>query len=49
MLIKEYEIEDEGVGGTSLKGYITTTYDTLLELFGKPTYLDADPYAKGIL
>tara|TARA_B110001450_G_scaffold174788_1_gene163164 strand:+ start:107 stop:466 length:360 start_codon:yes stop_codon:yes gene_type:complete len=46
MLIKEYEIEDEGVGGTSLQGYITTTYDTLLELFGKPTYMDADPYAK---
>lgn len=46
MIIKEYEIEETGVGGTSLKGYLTTTYDALLELFGKPTYMDADPYAK---
>ena len=46
MFIKEYEVESEGVGGTSLKGYVTTCYDTLVSLFGKPTYLDADPYAK---
>ncbi len=46
MIIKEYEIESEGVGGTSLKGYVTTCYDTLVSLFGKPTYMDADPYAK---
>jgi hypothetical protein len=46
MFIKEYEVEDTGVGGTSLKGYLTTTYDTLVGLLGKPTYMDADPYAK---
>jgi len=46
MLITEYEIESEGVNGTSLKGYVSTCYDTLVSLFGKPTYLDADPYAK---
>ena len=46
MIIKEYEVDDTGVGGTSLKGYLTTTYDTLVSLLGKPTYMDADPYAK---
>ena len=46
--IKEYEVVpmDMTNGGTSLKGYLTTTYDKLLELLGKPTYTDADPYAK---
>lgn len=46
MLIKEYEIESDGPSGTSLKGYVTTQYDTLVSLFGKPSYTDADPYAK---
>ena len=31
---------------SSLQGYVTTTYDKLVELFGKPTYTDADPYEK---
>lgn len=31
---------------SSLKGYVNTTYDKLVELFGKPEYSDADPYEK---
>ena len=31
---------------SSLQGTIKTTYDKLVELFGKPTYTDADPYEK---
>jgi len=46
--IKEYEVVsmDMAKSGTSLQGYVTTSYDKLLELLGKPTYTDADPYAK---
>ena len=32
--------------GTTLQGYVTTTYDKLVEVFGEPTYTDADPYEK---
>ena len=28
------------------KGVIKTTYDKLVEVFGKPTYTEADPYEK---
>lgn len=31
---------------SSYKGVIKTTYDKLVEVFGKPTYTDADPYEK---
>jgi hypothetical protein len=31
---------------SSYKGVIKTTYDKLVEKFGKPTYTDADPYEK---
>lgn len=31
---------------SSLKGYVVTTYDKLVEKFGKPTFTDADPYEK---
>ena len=34
------------VNGTHLVGEITTTYDKLVEVFGDPTYTDADPYEK---
>tara|TARA_A100001011_G_scaffold126415_1_gene133302 strand:- start:566 stop:934 length:369 start_codon:yes stop_codon:yes gene_type:complete len=43
------EVEDalhQSVNGTSLKGYVSTTYDKLVELFGKPSHTDADPYEK---
>ena len=42
----EYEVTDSGADGTSLKGSITTTYDKLYSLFGKPTYSSGDPYDK---
>ena len=38
--------EDVNVNGTCYQGVITTTYDQLVEIFGKPTYTDADPYEK---
>ena len=38
--------EKHNVVGTSLQGTIQTTYDKLVEIFGKPTYTDADPYEK---
>ena len=43
-----YEKCDDIVGGhgTSLQGYVTTTYDKLLAVLGKPTYTDGDPYEK---
>jgi len=31
---------------SSLKGKVFTTYDKLVEKFGKPTFNDADPYEK---
>ena len=31
---------------SSLQGYVKTTYDKLVEIFGEPTYTDADPYEK---
>ena len=31
---------------TSLKGYVNTTYDKLVEVFGEPTFTDASPYEK---
>jgi len=37
---------DVNMNMSSLKGTITTTYDKLVEIFGKPTYTDADPYEK---
>ena len=44
--IIEYEVSESGKSGSSLQGYVTTTYDKLIGLLGKPTYMDADPYAK---
>jgi len=32
--------------GSSLSGYVTTTYDRLCEVFGEPTYSTGDPYEK---
>ena len=30
------------VNGTSLKGYVLTTYDNLVEIFGEPTFLGSE-------
>ena len=38
--------EDANVNGTCYQGVIKTTYDQLVEIFGKPTYTEADPYEK---
>jgi|SRR6056300_971551 hypothetical protein len=37
---------DVNMNMSSLMGEIKTTYDKLVEVFGKPTYTDADPYEK---
>lgn len=37
---------DVDMNMSSYKGVIKTTYDKLVEVFGKPTYTDADPYEK---
>lgn len=42
----EYDIVEDGAGGTSYQGSITTTYDRLETLFGKPSYSSGDPYEK---
>lgn len=47
MNILEYDVyESFSQNGSSKRGEITTTYDTLLNLFGTPSYTDADPYEK---
>ena len=33
----EYDIVEDGANGTSYQGSITTTYDRLETLFGKPS------------
>ena len=37
---------DVDMNMSSYKGVIKTTYDKLVEVFGKPTYTEADPYEK---
>ena len=46
MNIIEYEVTESGKSGSSLQGYVTTTYDKLIGLLGKHTYMSADPYDK---
>ena len=42
-----YENDDcVNVGGTCYQGVIKTTYDQLVNIFGEPTFTDADPYEK---
>ena len=41
-----YEVNEGFSSGTSLQGYVSTTYDRLVELFGQPTYTDGRPYEK---
>ena len=41
-----YEVSEEFGSGTSLQGYVRTTYDKLLAVLGKPTYTDGDHYEK---
>ena len=38
--------EFANINGTCYQGVIKTTYDQLVEIFGKPTYTDADPHEK---
>ena len=43
----EYDIADmSSAGGTSLQGEVRTTYSTLENLFGKPSFSTGDPYEK---
>ena len=45
--VLEYENDEyANVNGTCYQGVIKTTYDQLVEIFGKPTYTEADPYEK---
>lgn len=47
MNVIEYDIyESFNRNGSCRQGEITTTYDTLNNLFGTPSYTDADPYEK---
>ena len=47
MNILEYEVvESFTQNGSSRKGEVFTDYDTLVNLFGTPSYTDADPYEK---
>jgi len=47
MKIFDYETDEYvDVNGTSLKGTISTTFDKLCEVFGDPTYTEADPREK---
>jgi hypothetical protein len=47
MNVIEYDVyESFNKSGSCRKGEITTTYDTLNNLLGKPSYTDADPYEK---
>jgi len=43
----EFENSDTvAVTGSSLQGYVKTTYAKLVEVFGEPTFTDASPYEK---
>ena len=47
MKILEFEASDGvNTNGMSLQGHITTTFDKLCELFGDPTFTEADPREK---
>lgn len=41
-----YEKQDDFAAGTSLQGYVTTTYDQIVNVLGQPTYTTGDPYEK---
>ena len=42
-----YENDDcVNVGGTCYLGVIKTTYDQLVDIFGEPTFTDANPHEK---
>lgn len=47
MNVLDFEV-DSGVdlNMSSLQGYVSTTYEKLVDLFGAPTYSDADPNEK---
>ena len=47
MKVLEYDVYDGfSQSGSSRQSEVTTTYDELKELFGTPSYTDADPYSK---
>ncbi len=39
-------VKNDDPTGTSLQGYVTTTYDKIIKAFGEPTMTDASPYEK---
>ena len=38
---KIIDVNERMISGTSLQGYVTENYSTLVEVFGEPTYTDA--------
>ena len=47
MKVIDYDVYEGFLkGGSSRQSEVITTYDELKELFGKPSYTDADPYEK---
>lgn len=47
MKVIEYDVYDSfNKSGSSRQSEVTISYDKLVELFGQPSYTDADPYAK---
>ena len=47
MLIVDYEVDEViDMNMSSYRGVIKTTYAKLVEVLGKPTYTDSDPYEK---
>ena len=47
MLVADYECSEAvNMNMSSYKDVIKTTYDKLVEIFGKPTYTDSDPYER---
>ena len=39
----KYQMDDYALVGSSLKGHITASYDALVEVFGEPNVLNAEP------
>jgi len=47
MLVVDYEVDEViDMNMSSYRGVIKTTYAKLVEVLGKPTYTDSDPYEK---
>ena len=48
-MIKVLKEPTDQTNGTSLKGYIETTYQDLVDRFGEPTFEDHDPRERSTL